>query len=318
MDIKKFRLGRDLRQSDEYGRFMQKLGWKVEKNIFIKNPRPDGRGFISLSPSAKYDSTSPALTNGVFRVVIKKVGFIKLAKIRRVREITDWQPVLEVLDRNRVNVCRIDPEIAATNEYKKHGFRLSRDQMVATRTLLLDLTKTEENLLKEFATETRRKLKKLTHLPTGRQGYEVKLNSFEIFYNILKEGYREIDVWCPPLSEYKSLVTSFKNKCFCMTVDKKAGCLVIIHKQVAEYYYASATSEGKAENLPYLVAWEAIKEAKKRGAKCWDWNGLYDERFPEKRYLGFSFFKKRFGGVELNFPGGFLGWRLLSNWSTHA
>lgn len=272
MSLVKFRLGKDLRQSAEYEKFMKQLGWTTENHIFIK-----------------------------------KTGFITLAKMRRPYEITDWTEIKNVLNKYKVNVCRIDPEIANIAEYKKNGFELSRDQMVATKTLLLDISIPEVKILGEFATETRRKLKKLL-------SYEVKLDKFDEFYNILRNGYKEIDVWCPPKTEFDALINSFGKKCFCVTIDNKAGCLVIIHKQVAEYYYASATHEGKAENLPYLLAWEAIKEAKKRGAKVWDWNGLYDERFPEKRYLGFSFFKRRFGGTELEFPGGFLGWRLLTNW----
>jgi len=267
---------------------MNKIGWKI---LQIPNPK------------------SQIPNKSQIAMFIKKTSIVTVAKIRRPQEIINWKGIKEALNHYRVHVCRIDPEEANSAEFAKNGFKPEKNQMVATKTLLLDLTKTEENILKDFTTETRRKLRKL-----GVMGYGLELNDFDNFYKILKEGYREIDVWCPPKSEYSALVESFVKKCFCVTIGDKAGCLVIIHQQVAEYYYASATKTGKAENLPYLVAWEAMREAKKRGAQLWDWNGLYDERWPEKRYLGFSFFKKRFGGVEYELAGGFLGWRLLGRW----
>jgi len=279
MDVVKNRYGKDLRQSDEYANFMSRIGWQI-----------------------------PEIPKSKFQMFIKRFGFLTVAKIRRAREITDWGELKNILNKYRINMCRIDPETADVKEYKNNGFKLEKNQMVATKTLLLDLTGSENELLMEFKTETRRKLKRDVN-------YEIRnMNNFDEFYEILKNGYREIDVWCPSKSEYQALIDSFEKKCFCVTIDNKAGCLVIIHKQVAEYYYASATKMGKAENLPYVIAWMAINEARHRGAKVWDWNGLYDDRYPENRYIGFSFFKKRFGGVEMEFPGGFLGWRLLGHW----
>jgi peptidoglycan pentaglycine glycine transferase (the first glycine) len=62
-------------------------------------------------------------------------------------------------------------------------------------------------------------------------------------------------------------------------------------------------------NLPYFIVWEAMKEAKKRGCKIWDFEGIYDARWPNKSWLGFSHFKKSFGGEEIEFPGSFEKWR---------
>ena len=34
-----------------------------------------------------------------------------------------------------------------------------------------------------------------------------------------------------------------------------------------------------------------------------DLEGVYDERFPNKKWLGFTHFKKCFGGKEKEYPG---------------
>jgi lipid II:glycine glycyltransferase (peptidoglycan interpeptide bridge formation enzyme) len=51
-----------------------------------------------------------------------------------------------------------------------------------------------------------------------------------------------------------------------------------------------------------------MQEAKKRKCKLWDFEGIYDERFPNKDWLGFSHFKKSFGGSEILFPGSVTKW----------
>lgn len=50
--------------------------------------------------------------------------------------------------------------------------------------------------------------------------------------------------------------------------------------------------------------------AKKRGCKIFDFEGIYDERFPNKSWLGFTHFKKSFGGYEVSYPGTYTKTRL--------
>jgi lipid II:glycine glycyltransferase (peptidoglycan interpeptide bridge formation enzyme) len=51
-----------------------------------------------------------------------------------------------------------------------------------------------------------------------------------------------------------------------------------------------------------------MKEAKKRGSLVWDFEGIFDQRFPNKDILGYTHFKKSFGGKEIEFPGAFTKW----------
>ena len=55
----------------------------------------------------------------------------------------------------------------------------------------------------------------------------------------------------------------FWEKCFCITINNEAGALILIHDNIAYYYYAGATAEGTKQNLPYSVVWKCIQEAKK-------------------------------------------------------
>jgi lipid II:glycine glycyltransferase (peptidoglycan interpeptide bridge formation enzyme) len=58
--------------------------------------------------------------------------------------------------------------------------------------------------------------------------------------------------------------------------------------------------------VPTLLTWEAIKLAKKLGDRRFDFEGIADERFPvTNKWLGFSRFKKSFGGNKIEYIGSF-------------
>ena len=129
-----------------------------------------------------------------------------------------------------------------------------------------------------------------------------------MFYKIWKKSAKRKSLWIPPVKDYLSLLKSFDKNCFCITIDDQAGAVILVHDSVAYYYYAGATGEGTKQNLPYLIVWKAMQEAKKRKCKIWDFEGIYDERWPNKGWKGFSHFKKSFGGYEVEFPGSFTKW----------
>ena len=139
-------------------------------------------------------------------------------------------------------------------------------------------------------------------------GIRYSVNNFEIFYEIWIKSAKRKSLWIPKEKNYYSLIKCFDKNCFCITISDQAGAVILIHNSVAYYYYAGATGEGTKQNLPYLVVWKAMQEAKKRGCKIWDWEGIYDERWPNKSWKGFTHFKKSFGGYEIEFPGSFTRW----------
>lgn len=75
------------------------------------------------------------------------------------------------------------------------------------------------------------------------------------------------------------------------------------------FYYQTWTSdEGRKGSEHVYLTWETIKRAKKLKKKFYNFEGVFDERFPMKRWEGFSEFKRRFGGREVEYPGTFIKW----------
>lgn len=177
------------------------------------------------------------------------------------------------------------------------GFRQDNWPLLASKTLRVDL---DDIKPKKDARYCLRKIQ-------GSK-FKIQWNDYDGFYKLWKKAAGIKRLWVPPEKDYLSLVNTFGKNAFCITVNNLAGAVVLMHQKTAYYYYAACMPAGKQLYLPYLVVWELMKEAKKRGCKVWDWEGIVDERWPNKGWKGFTHFKKSFGGYEVEFPGSFTKW----------
>src|SRR4030042_1056681 len=72
------------------------------------------------------------------------------------------------------------------------------------------------------------------------------------------------------------------------------------------YWYGFTNNEGRTSLSQYSLLYQGILWAKRQGCKVFDFEGVYDPRFPDKSWLGFSHFKRSFGGYEVEYPGCFI------------
>ena len=76
-----------------------------------------------------------------------------------------------------------------------------------------------------------------------------------------------------------------------------ATSLVIFWSGVAFYHQAASLPEHSKLSIPYLLQWEAILEAKRRGCKIYDFWGYVDPiKYPKHPWAGPTLFKMGFGG----------------------
>jgi lipid II:glycine glycyltransferase (peptidoglycan interpeptide bridge formation enzyme) len=76
-----------------------------------------------------------------------------------------------------------------------------------------------------------------------------------------------------------------------------AGALVIFWQGTGYYHQAASISKYAKLSIPYLLQWEAIKEAKKRGCVSYDFWGYTDpKKYPDHPWAGPTLFKMGFGG----------------------
>jgi len=62
-----------------------------------------------------------------------------------------------------------------------------------------------------------------------------------------------------------------------------------------------STEEGRHYPGNYLLQWEAIKEAKKRGMKKYNFWGVAPLDSKDHRFSGISIFKRGFGGEDVQY-----------------
>ncbi len=79
--------------------------------------------------------------------------------------------------------------------------------------------------------------------------------------------------------------------------DLAAAALVILWSGIAFYHQAASDARYSRYSVPYLIQWEAIREAKKRGCVLYDFWGYVDpEKQPKHPWAGPTLFKMGYGG----------------------
>lgn len=81
-----------------------------------------------------------------------------------------------------------------------------------------------------------------------------------------------------------------------------ASALVVFWSNAAFYHQAASSSKYVKFPVPYLLLWEAIKEAKKRGCKIYDFWGYVDlKKEFSHPWAGPTLFKMGFGGSAFEY-----------------
>ena len=88
-----------------------------------------------------------------------------------------------------------------------------------------------------------------------------------------------------------------------MANDGSAGAVFLTTDKITYYYQAFTNDAGRKAHNQYRIVFDGIFWAKRMGAKVFDFEGIYDERFPNSSWKGFTHFKKSFGGYEISYSG---------------
>lgn len=236
------------------------------------------------------------------KMFIKKLPLVpwSFIKIQRQKKPID----LAAAKKYRAIQIKIEPAFEDKTDYQKLGFKQDKAPMLPSKTIWLDLRKSAKQLLKEMHYKTRYNLKKnqpVAIIP----GHKIQKNQLIKFYEIYRKNCRRQKFWGMNFNQLKSLFRCFGEKAWLLTTNE-GGLTILIYDKIAYYSHNGATQEGKRRFVPTLLVWEAIKLAKKLGCKRFDFEGIDDKRWP-----GFTRFKKSFGGIEIEYRGSLSKFRRL-------
>lgn len=205
--------------------------------------------------------------------------------------------------------ARVRPQLEndnfSRNIFRNLGFKKAPMYLHAELTSQLEITKSEEELLANMRKTTRHEIIKALSL-----GIKIEKNggkNIKKFYKLQLETARRQKF--VPFSE-KFLVNQFEifisdDKATLYTAKYKnivlAQAFIIFYGNEAVYHYGASCAEGKKYPGAYIIQWEAIKEAKKRGMSRYNFWGVAPVESSDHRFKGLSLFKRGFGGEDVNY-----------------
>ena len=202
---------------------------------------------------------------------------------------------------------KIEPPVEDTPEnretFKKLGFQSAVTFVQVEDAWLLDLAKTEEELLAEMRKTTRYLIRS-----EPKQGVTVEISDkqadAEKFVDLLySTATRKHFVNHPKnyyLKQFEILTGDNEMRLLKASKDGKvlAMALVSFYGDMASYLHGASVPTG--DSVGYSLQWEAIQEAKRRRMKYYNfWGVVKDKNFvPGHPWYGFSLFKRGFGGFK--------------------
>ena len=175
------------------------------------------------------------------------------------------------------------------------------------RTILVDLSLDEEHILAEMKQKTRYNIRL-----AEKKGVEVsESNDIASFYTMMqttaeRDGfslhslayYEEVYAAFAPLGQCVLLQASFEGK-------PLAALIAFAYQDTAAYFYGASTNEERQRMPTYLLQWEAMRWAKRKGCIHYDLWGVpdHDKEYLEEHFAerndglwGVYRFKRGFGG----------------------
>jgi len=255
----------------------------------------------SFLQSKEWEEFQKSVGNQTFRIddvlLIKKSLPMKKNYFYVPRANIDINKVAELAKKENCIFLRIEPMKELEIETLKLKIQRSVD-ILPSQTLILDLTQTEEEILKNMHQKTRYNIRL-----AGKKGVEIKeSNDIDKFWKLMQETTERDKFRAHDKSYYEKMIASKIVKLYIAEYEGKiltAG-IFVFYDDTVTYLHGASTHEHKNVMAPYLLHWEMIKLAKKQGCKYYDFYGINEQKWP-----GVTRFKKGFNGTETNYPGTF-------------
>jgi lipid II:glycine glycyltransferase (peptidoglycan interpeptide bridge formation enzyme) len=171
-----------------------------------------------------------------------------------------------------------------------------------SRTLMLDLIKSQDELLKNMHQKTRYNIRLAEK--KGVKIIEADFTHFDSFWRLLGETKDRDKFRSHGHDYYIEMLKVDPNfiRLFIAEYNGKAiaANIVSFFGDTVTYLHGASSNEYRNTMAPYLLQRYVIRQAKEFGYKYYDFNGI-----DEKKWPGVTRFKKGFSGEEVEYPGTF-------------
>ncbi len=291
-------------QSYEWGEFRKLTGVKVVRRALIKNGKIQIGFSLTIHKVPKTKYTIGYLPKG------DKPSRELLEELKRVGK------------ENNCIFIQLEPNVlkADSLKLKADSLRGSFHPLFTKFTFILDITKSEEELLKNFHSKTRYNIKvaqkhnvavsekksqkdfdeylRLTKETTSRQK----------FYAHTPDYHKKMWQTLSQKAEVRSQETGLSAHLLTAVYQKKTltSWILFVFRDTLYYPYGASSSEHRNVMASNLIMWEAIKFGKNLGLKKFDmWGALGVDPNPKDPWYGFHKFKEGYGATHTEFVGSY-------------
>jgi lipid II:glycine glycyltransferase (peptidoglycan interpeptide bridge formation enzyme) len=264
----------DIRQSDQWFRFWECIGWK--------------RVTFDTNLSAR----------------VLKTVFGSSIIIENPRDINEniLNKIEEYAKSNKAAFLQIKPGLLQScDALEKKTYEFVRCPASVTKTGIIDLREPLDVLYAKVSTRVRHLIK------TSQEKTRITIigdysnEDVDEFYGTYRQNGLTKRFFTHPRTTFHHFMEAFKNNCYLCSVKNMAndylgGCVFACEGKTAWYMYAAINEKGRELAISYAMLWEGIAFLKSKGFEFLDLEGLYDERYPKtyKRHQGYSSFKEHF------------------------
>ncbi len=282
---------RSFLQTKEWLDFQKNVGrktWrfddgKIRANI-IQHDLPFGKNYLYIphGPEISFDEISGGIKNELAQFV----AYLK----NLARENKSIFIKIEPLD---------DKVIELLHSF---GFKKSSKEIQPHRSAVVNLDKSEEELLSAMHHKTRYNIK-------VAEKYGLKFvvgNNIDVFWKLLKHTAKNDNFSTHPKEYYEKLCSVPGLKVETVFIQHEgvsiAGALLLAYGDTVYYLHGAMDRNQKYKPMmaPHLLHWEIIKWAKGYGLKNYDLWGINAQKWP-----GVTRFKLGWGGRQVEYPGAF-------------
>jgi peptidoglycan pentaglycine glycine transferase (the first glycine) len=286
---------RHILQSWEWGQFKLRWGWSPRYFVNEEGGAVNAAALV-LRRTLVRRTFSPLKLNILYVPKGPALNYADTELVDRVlRELVD------VARRDRAIFIKIDPDLNHPDRSRllDRGWRYSAEQIQFRNTMLLDLTRSEDDLLAAMKPKTRYNVrlaqKKGVTIRSGDRG------DLELLYAMYAETAQRDGFIIRPLDYYRDAWGSFIRSDLAhpliAEVDQEAvaGLILFRFADRAWYMYGMSRNAHRDKMPNHLLQWEAMRWAKARGCTVYDLWGAPDELNETDSMWGVYKFKEGLG-----------------------
>lgn len=266
--------------------------WRVFDTLVLQKKIPL-LGSMLYTPMASHDQTKLA-TQKIFIDQIKKITKESKAFFYRLESSEE-----------------AETDISPT----KAGYIKAFEQMQPEQTLILDISKSEEEILAQMKPKGRYNIK-----VAEKHGVEVINGTVDDFYKLYQATARRQKISFRAFSYFQNLIDNLEKKDYIKVFSASApyeitnqtkvqnyeskneqilaSAIVVFYSNRAIYLFGGSSDKQREKMATYKLHWEIIKEAKSRDCKEYDFFGIAPTDDEKHSWAGVSRFKKQFGGRQ--------------------